>query len=181
MKKIAGLFFLSILLFGCQEAPLEEVEKEEGGNVETAVDTRSVYESNERPRRIDLYIGANETSILPTLLSYCWNEQPEECRTELTYTWEEAEAASDGRKISAVSPGKEIIFQIDADPATEVPFPDAIELFLITKEELTPVPVNQETFLAPEQEGSYTYLYKTTFESDIKGNAIYAFTLRVRN
>jgi hypothetical protein len=178
MKRILGLFLFSILLMGCQEASLEEPQKET--EIEQETDAQSVYETNEKPRRIDLYIGANETPILPTLLSYCWNEQLEECHTELTYTQEELETASEGRKISAVSPGKEIKFLIDANPSIEMPFPDSIELFLMIGEELTPVPVNHQTFLPPEQEGSYTYLCKTTFESDIKGSAFYAFTLRVR-
>lgn len=49
----------------------------------------------------------------------------------------------------------------------------------MTKEGITPVPILVVSFLAPEQDGEHMYICKTTYQSDIKGAAFYAFGHRV--
>ncbi|MEO4052050.1 hypothetical protein [Solibacillus sp. CAU 1738] len=174
MKKMIALLLTSIFLIGCQD-PKVETEQEKVSNV----DTRTVYESNSKPRYIQLHLKEVDYGLNPILLSYCWNEDLANCPTELKILPDED--TLDGQKRFILPPNTNIPFIIDSDPQKTLPFPNNIELFLVEDEALTPVTITNDSFTLPQEEGSYTYVFKTTYNEDIKGIAFYGFHLRVRN
>lgn len=66
------------------------------------------------------------------------------------------------------------------DPKSHLPLPDSDELFIFKDGAYTPVEINNKKFLLPEEEGVYTYIYKTIYDSENKGIAFYIFKLRAR-
>lgn len=177
MKRIISLFLLLILLAGCKEASLEEVEKETKIEVESPVEeTRSVYESNHPPGSI--WFG----EIPASLMSYCWNEQLDECPSLEQYSKHDAEEQLVGPGKFTLSPGEKLVYTAHKDPTKpSIPIPDGFRVFLMDGEESIPVPVTENSFLAPQEEGNYTYICETTYEADVKGIAFYVFDFKVRN
>ena len=133
MKKLIGVFIASLFLIGCQDS---EVKKEDV--VEPEKDTRSVYESNSKPREI--YLGEGDRGHLVVLLSYCWNEELDKCSPELKHSPKEKLSSINAKKYT-VPPETKFTFEVDIDPSKPLPFPDSIELFLVEDEELIPVPI----------------------------------------
>lgn len=167
MKKIIALFLTSIFLIGCQDSQVETEQEKV-----SEVDTRTVYESNSKPR----YIRLN--GVEPKLLSYCWNEDLTTCSSEIPKV---TENEFDGYRTNKAPSSTNIKLSVDPDPMKTLPFPDIIEIFQVSGEEIIPVTNTDNSFTLPVEEGVYTYVFKTIYDADIKGIAFYGFQQRVKN
>ena len=58
--------------------------------------------------------------------------------------------------------------------------PEKIELIQIGKDEESTFEVTNKQFTAPKEKGVYYYSAILTWDGDLKGEAIYAFSLSVR-
>lgn len=177
MKKIIVLFLTSIFLIGCQDQQVEKEPENEPEKV-SEVDTRTVYESNSKPRYITLSYKEIGLGYSPKLLTYCWNEDLAKCPSDLKKL-PDADTLEPHRKY-ILRPNTNIPIAIEYDPNKIKPSPKKIELFLVEGEALIPVTITNDSFTLPQEEGTYTYVFKTTYDADFKGIAFYGFHIRVR-
>ena len=185
MRKFIGLLLIVGILVGCQNSEVK-VEKE----VKPEVDNRSVYESNKKPRYIHLGFDELDMGLDAHLIQYCWNEDLNACPLELTEKTKEEllEGKNYPYRSYSYPPNKPIDFFVELDvlvPESVLPFPDTIELYYFEDEQLVPVTITNDSsthsFTLPDKEGIHTFLFRTIYDSDIKGTAFYAFRLRLQN
>ena len=164
------LICILIISAGCQSKDDEPVTEE-------YVDTRPLYESNAKPRKIDLRQGAVNT-LTADIPYYCWAKTLEECPTKLNEKHEEK--FTDLREqIGVIGVPTELYFETYV--YNPLPLPDRAELYIFENNTYTPVEVVDNKFYFPDEEGVYTYVYKTIFDSDdAQGIAFYTFKARTR-
>ncbi|WP_332651223.1 hypothetical protein [Lysinibacillus sp. 54212] len=177
MKKFMLMIMASLLLVGCQDSP-----KEKETEVEPYVDNRTVYESNSKPRGIRLDLGENNIDTTPSfvgLLGHCWNEDINQCFSELNYSPEEKIKTY---QKSQLPPNTSIKIIFDYDPAKEktLPYPNTLELYLVKDDQYAPVPITDNSFIIPSENGTYTYVVKSIYDDEFKGIAFHGFQIMVR-
>ena len=173
VKKIIALFLTSLFLIGCQDS-------EEKTESEKASKDDSIYESNSKPRYIRLDLGSVDLpGIELKLLSYCWNEDLAKCSSEIPQI---SENEFDGqKKVNLPSIARVIIRMDPFHYKTPLPFPNDIEIYQVSDEELIRVININNTFILPTEEGEYTFILKTIYDADIKGIAYYGYQQTVKN
>ena len=174
MRKIILIFFLSLVLFGCQKGEDDVLPKENVNNI-------PLYESNEFPKSLQL--RQEKFNILFSEVGYhCWAKDSieDECMTELND--QQLKKLDDLREqVSAIGYPIELYFETHPiDSKSHLPVPDSGKLFIYKDGTYTPVEINENKFLLPEEEGVYTYIYKTIYDSENKGIGFYIFKLRAR-
>ena len=173
MKKGILLFCLSLLLVGCQKKDDDVTPKE-------LVDTRPMYESNAKPRKLELR-QENYTNLTNEIVHYCWaKESVDECPAELND--KQKEKLIDIREqVSPIGHPIELYFETYyLSPESHLPLPDSSELYLYKDGSYTSVEITDNKFSLPEEEGLYTYIYKTIYDGENKGVTFYAFKVRAR-
>ena len=169
MKKIVLLFFLSLILVGCQKS-------EDDGTPKEFVDTRPLYESNENPKYLELR-QEGYTAFMTDVTYYCWAKESveAECMTELNDV--HIGKLADLREYSSpIGYPIELYFETYyLDSKSHLPVPDYGELTIYKDGTFTPVEINDNKFSLPEEEGVYTYIYKTIYDGEDKGVAFYTF------
>jgi len=166
--KIILAILIGILLVGCTKnieedlpkEPLEETSKEIGNPPEVALISGTL-------------------GIPLTLDKYCWEEEGKTCALEATPPKELLQEKHPIR----LDQGEKVTFSLSAsnpNSLTEFLQPDKIELIQTKKDEISTFEVTNKEFTAPNEKGIYYYSAILTFDGDIKGKAIYAFSLSVR-
>ena len=169
--KIISLILISIFLVGCTKNVEEDLPKEPPMKI-----------SNEIGNPPNIFIVFDDHGTPVTLDKYCWNEEENDktCSIEPT----PPEELLRGETHLSVAQGAELSFSFPApypsSSATEPLQPDKIELIQTKKDETSTFEVKNDEFKAPNEKGVYYYSTILTFYEDIKGEAIYAFSLSVR-
>ena len=152
------------------------------------MDTRPLYESNAKPRELELRQDAY--GIFPSVWNYyCWAEVSlDECLSELTEN--HLKLTEDVGKYDSPI-GYPITLYYETYFPSPLPLPDKEELFIYKDGTLTPVEIVKEklqdeddvkdNFYLPEEEGVYTYIYKATFNSEHIGVAYYMFKFHAKH
>ena len=112
---------------------------------------------------------------------YCWEVEGKTCELEATPPKERLQLQ--GEQPMRLDQGEKITFSLSAsnpNSLTELLQPDKIELIQTKKDEISTFEVTNREFTAPNEKGIYYYSAIFTFDGDIKGEAIYAFSLSVR-
>ena len=180
MKHIFFLFLAIFVLIGCQ--PKEDAENQDEIDVnivtEEQLDTRPLYESNAKPRELELRQDAY--GIFPSVWNYyCWAEVSlDECLSELTEN--HLKLTEDVGKYDSPI-GYPITLYYETYFPSPLPLPDKEELFIYKDGTLTPVEIVDHNFYLPEEEGVYTYIYKATFNSEHIGVAYYMFKFHAKH
>lgn len=162
------MILIGIFLVGCAKnveedlpkEPLEETSKEIGN-----------------PPNVNLYSG--DQTVAGTEDIYCWEAEGKTCTLEATPPEERLQGIHPMR----VDQGEKITFSLSAsnlNSLTEILLPNKIELIQTKKDETSTFEVTNREFTAPNEKGIYYYSAIFTFDGDIKGEAIYAFSLSVR-
>ena len=173
MKKIVSLFLISIFLIGCQD-------HEKNLETEKFVDDRPLYESNAKPRKLEVrqYGESEKTGLVPSqIVYYCWGKELTDCPSQLNPLYEEKfiDYAAYPAEI-----GVPVNIFFDTFLSNTLPYPDHGELYIFHNNTYTPVEIVNKEFQVPNIEDVYTYVYKTIYDSDVKGIAFYVFKLNVK-
>lgn len=169
LRNVLLLILVSIFLVGCQHKDDELITKE-------IVDTRPLYESNAKPREIQLRHGSIELSA--EIPYYCWAKQLDECSDKLNSIYEE-KLADLVEQPGVIGVPTELYFETYIH--NPLPLPDRTELYIFENNTYTPVEIIDNKFYFPNEEGIFTYVYKTIFDSeDAQGIAFYTFKVRTR-
>lgn len=169
--KIILLILIGIFLVGCSKNVEEDLPKE-------PIEETSIEIGNPP----NVYIVFDDHGTPVTLDKYCWDEEENDktCSIEPT----PPEELLRGQTHLSVAQGAELSFSLPApypsSSATELLQPDKIELIQTKKDEKSTIEVTNKEFTAPNEKGVYYYSAILTFDGDIKGEAIYAFSLSVR-
>ena len=182
MKHIFFLFLATFVLVGCQ--PKEDAENQDEIDVnivtEEQLDTRPLYESNAKPR--ELQLRQNAYNDFPSFWNYyCWAKVSlDECLPELTEN--HLKLTEDIQKYdSPIGYPITLYYETYMNYEGHLPLPDKEELFIYKDGTLTPVEIVDHNFYLPEEEGVYTYIYKATFNSEHIGVAYYMFKFHAKH
>ena len=126
------------------------------------------------------YVCSGDQTVSGTMDKYCWEVEGKTCALEAT----PPEELLQGMTPISVDQGEKISFSlphhIRLNSVTELLQPHKIELIQTKKDETSTFEVTNKEFTAPNEKGVYYYSAILTFDGDIKGEAIYAFSLSVR-
>ena len=159
---------LGIFLIGCSKNVEEDLPKK-------PIEETSIEVGNPP----EVIIGSVELGTQATLDKYCWEEKRKTCALEATPSKEILQ----GRRRIRLNQGEKVIFSLAASKPpslTELLQPNKIELIQTKNDEEYTFEVKNKEFTAPNEKGIYYYSAILTFDGDIKGEAIYAFSLSVR-
>lgn len=167
MKKWVILLFFSVtfIVGGCSnETPApDSLQKEE---VELG-----------RPQGI---FQTGITGFTPKYSKHCWEDEEQSCAFE---PFNPSRALEDETGIPTVSsPGGEVILRLSADPSSNVPQPDNYRVFLYAGEDDpgTPIDVIDNKITVPEEKGKYYYHVIAEWTEDVKGEAVFIFSITVK-
>ncbi|MDW0118226.1 hypothetical protein QTL97_14935 [Sporosarcina thermotolerans] len=125
----------------------------------------------------DLLVSQNKVGFWMYYDNHCWETADKKCSLELTPAQEMLEHA----RANQVKPGGEINFYLLVSPELkDFPQPDAYEVLIHKNGETTAVEVNGDKAKVPTAEGRYFMTVKAIWSGDVKGEAIYAFLLSVK-
>lgn len=108
---------------------------------------------------------------------HCWEESDKECSLEPTLPSEFLEREG----VNRIKPGGDVLFQF-AIPGNDFDFPepDSFIAYVQEDDEMKPIEVNNNTIQAPLTPGKYYMSVKAIWDSELKGETIYAFSLMVK-
>ena len=159
------VLLIGLLLVGCTDGevvapPLQPPE------METAITLKPV---------IDVSVGEN--GIRAIYDKHCWETAEKECLLVPT----PAQEILEHEPANQVNAGDELFFRFSI-PLDDInfPSPDAFELVIHKDGETTPIAVGNAIAQAPLNEGRYFMSIKAIWSGDLKGEAIYAFLLSVK-
>ena len=167
-SKILISILIGIFLVGCTE---NEVVKEE-----PVVDP-----PQEIGKPFDFYVlDENSTGYDAILDTFCWEEEEVDKTCSLEPT-PPNELLKRETHISLTRESK-VSFSFPASDSDRIYLtnPEKIELIQIGKDGESTFEVIDKQFTAPKEKGVYYYSAILTWDGDLKGEAIYAFSLSVR-
>lgn len=167
------VLLIGLLLVGCVDDEKEEEEIIALPPEETEMKTITL-----RPE-IDVLID-NKGEWVGARASrdkHCWEEKDKECSLEPTLPSEFLKQ----EEVNRIKPGDDILFQF-AVPGNDFDFPepDSFIAYMQEGEEMKPIEVNNNKIQAPLAPGKYYMSVKAIWDSELKGETIYAFSLMVK-
>jgi hypothetical protein len=167
--KIILLILTGIILIGCSKTVEENLPKEPPKVISNGIENPPIFR-----------IVSGDHGTPGTLDKYCWEEEEKTCALEATPPKERLKGIHPIR----LDQEEKITFSLstsELNSATEQLIqPDKIELIQTKNDEESTFEVKNKEFTAPNEKGIYYYSAILTFDGDIKGEAIYAFSLSVR-
>lgn len=170
------LLYISVLfiLSGCTEEEVEKKIKQEQH------ETRTVYESNESPREVGIYL--KDTLVFSKIARYCWNENLEVCE-ELPPPNPKEVVKGNGVAVDVFYKGKVIfgdvirIYYDKSNLITNKPIATKFELMLYHENGYIPINIENESLVVPEIKGDQHYVFKVINDNEIKGISYQVFVL----
>lgn len=139
-----------------------EVENEEEAEITFKPDLQAYYDND---------------SVWMSYDKHCWESADKKCSLKPTPAQEMLEHA----RANQVKPGEEIRFRLSVTPELkDFPQPNAYEVLIHKDGETTTVEVIGDTAKVPTVEGRYFMSVKAIWSDDVKGEAVYAFLLSVK-
>ncbi|MCH1626473.1 hypothetical protein [Fredinandcohnia quinoae] len=184
MKKLFLLFTtlsIGIFLFGCSDNNQVENKNEDPNINENSIEEIDIEAVNEksasakRPPDLSLVgVGDPNTSVSSKINSYCWNE------SNCTLTPKKPQDLLIDTRDYPVAPGQKLSFIVSATAYQALIFPDSLKVTQIHKDTETEIEVTNKVITVPTEKGIYYYHVNAKWEGEIKGEAYYAFFLRVK-
>ena len=173
------VLLIGALLVGCvdDEKDEEEVVQLPRESTEPIAASKGI---TIRPE-ISIVINENETSLPATVRSirdkFCWESEEKQCSLEPTPSRELLEHEQSTR----VRPEEDLTFRFSRPKEDfDFPKPDSFKIYVDEDEEMKEAEVVDNQIKAPLNEGRYYMSVKAIWSSEVKGEAIYAFSLLVK-
>lgn len=114
----------------------------------------------------------------PKYSKHCWEDEEQSCAFE---PFNPTRALED-RIPTKSGPGEKIILGLSADANSNVPQPDNYRVFLYAGEDDpgTPIDVIDNKITVPEEKGKYYYHVIAEWTEDVKGEAVFIFSITVK-
>lgn len=160
------VLLIALLLVGCANDEKDTLPEEE--ELDKTITLRP---------EIDIMIGFDKGGARASRDKHCWEEKDKECSLEPTLPSE----FLDSYIVNPIKPGDDILFQF-AVPGNDFDFPepDSFIAYVQEDDEMKPIEVNNNTIQAPLTPGKYYMSVKAIWDSELKGETIYAFSLMVK-
>lgn len=157
------LLFTALFLFGCAE---DEKELPKEAEVDTTISLKPVIDVSFQNAGASAYFD-----------KYCWEDDDKQCSLEPTLPSEFLER----EKVNHVKPGEALSFRFSI-PLDDLDFPqpNSFVAYIQEGDEMKPIEVNEDTVLAPQTPGKHYMSVKAIWDGDVKGEAIYAFSVYIK-
>lgn len=167
---LLNTLLIALLLVGCVDDEKEEEEM-------AVLPTEEAESTRTLPLRPEIDIMTDDQAFWTYRDKHCWEEAEKPCSLEPTLPTEFLER----EEVNRVKPGEKILFQF-AIPMGEFdfPVPDSFIAYVQEDDEMKPLEVNNNTIQAPLAPGKYYMSVKAIWDSELKGETIYAFVLMVK-
>lgn len=108
---------------------------------------------------------------------YCWEDADKQCSLEPTLPSEFLER----EQVNHIIPGEDIRFRFSI-PLEDLNFPepDSFIAYIQEGDEMKPIEVNDQMIQAPQTPGKHYMSVKAIWDGDVKGEAIYAFSVFIK-
>lgn len=130
---------------------------------------------------ISIVINENETNLPATVRSirdkFCWESEEKQCSLEPT----PSKALLEHEQSTRVRPEEDLTFRFSRPMEDfDFPKPDSFKVYVDEDGEMKEAEVVDNQIKAPLNEGRYYMSVKAIWSSEVKGEAIYAFSLLVK-
>ncbi|WP_339252333.1 hypothetical protein NSQ43_01135 [Sporosarcina sp. FSL W8-0480] len=173
MKK-SVLFFILFLLTACSQTD-KSFENQPGG--------APIQTTKQNFGKPDLQVGIDSGVTMAIIDKYCWEDENKTCNIEP----DKPHDLLLGAFSLTVPAGEEIRFRINAKSFEELVLKDmdsvTMTQFFKSEESQIEVPVGEDgnrSFIAPNEKGRYFYSGLIRWDSEVKGEASFAFSIIVK-
>lgn len=157
------LLFVALLLVGCAE---DKKELPKDAEVETTISLKPVID-----------VSINNFGAWAYYDKYCWEDAEKQCALEPTLPSEFLER----EHVNHIEPGETISFRFSIPlDDWDFPQPDLFIAYIQEGEEMKPIEVNENTVQAPQTPGKHYMSVKAIWDGEVKGEAIYTFSLYIK-
>ncbi|WP_252501706.1 hypothetical protein [Sporosarcina sp. Marseille-Q4943] len=168
------MLLISTLLVGCVDDEKDEEEVAAPLSQTTKVENEEETVITLKP---NIQVTYDRDGIQAFYDKHCWETAEKKCSLEPTPAQEILEHA----RANQVKPGAEINFRLSAaDEWADFPQPDAYEVLIHRDGETTAADLENKVLKVPMAEGRYFMSVKAIWSGDVKGEAVYAFLLSVK-
>ncbi|MFS0690239.1 hypothetical protein AB1K89_13480 [Sporosarcina sp. 179-K 8C2 HS] len=168
------MLLIGLLLVGCVDDEKDEEEIAAPLPQTTELENAEETVITLKPK---INVTYDRDSIQAFYDKHCWETAEKKCSLEPTPAQEILEHV----RANQVKPGEEINFRLfAADEWAKFPQPDAYEVLIHKDGEITVAEVENKVLIVPTAEGRYFMSVKAIWSGDVKGEAVYAFLLSVK-